>query len=354
MIPYLALAVMPVLLTVFFPKSLNSVDFSVKRKAEKKYLFLCGLVVFLFLALRNKNIGSTDTFNYYNMMRRAIAAERWEKYYNPDGVEIGFQFFTFVLSRVFHSPQIIIVVSAAIYVISIAYTVYRNSDDVVFSMTMYITLGLMQFQMQGMRQSIAMSICLFAYDFAKKRKIVPFLLLIILAMQFHQTAVVFVVIYVVFWLKYKWNYICAFVVVSGIFFYSSNYIIGFANELFDRNYYTSVDSGGFIATAIYFLIIAFSLVFNKKLRSDRFQTASLYLTMTGCMCFLMRYVGTLAAERISFYFMFGQLILLPNTLECLGARERQAIKFLIFMLMLALFAYRLRGSDFLPYTFFRQ
>lgn len=354
MIPYLALAAMPAVLSLFFPNRLNYADLSVKRQAERKYLFLCGLILFLFLALRSRGIGSTDTTNYYNMMRRAIAADSWQEYYNPERVEIGFQFFTFVLSRVFHSAQTIIVVSAAIYTVSIAYSVYCNSQDVVFSMIMYVTLGLMQFEMQGMRQSIAMSICLFAYEAAKKRKIIPFMLLILLAMQFHQTAVVFAVIYIIFWLKYKWNYIFAFIAISGVFFYSSNYIIGFANELFDRHYYTSVDSGGFIASAIYFLIIAFALVFNRKLYTDRIQTASLYLTMTGCMCFLMRYVGTLAAERISFYFMFGQLILLPNTINCMKGKDRQLTKFIAVMLMFALFAYRLRGSDFLPYYFFWQ
>lgn len=352
MIPYLAVAVMPVMLKLFWPNSINSIDPTIRRRSRKRYLFVCGLIMFLFLALRSKGIGSTDTYNYYNMMRKAIAADTWSQYYNPNGVEAGFQLFVFALSRVFQSPQAIIIVSAAIYVISILYTIYRNSDDVTFSVTMYITLGLMQFHMQGMRQSIAMSICIFAYEFAKKRRIIPFLLLILLAMQFHQTAVVFVIVYFIFWLKYKWNYLCAFVVASGAVFYFANYIIGLANEWFDRNYYTSVDSGGFIATAIYFLIIVFALIFNGKLRNDRHQVATLYITMTGCVCFVMRYIGTLAAERISFYFMFGQLILLPNTIECLKAKERQVVKVIVYILMVALFAYRLRGSDFLPYTFF--
>lgn len=354
MIPYLAIAATPAIIALFFSNITNSQSIAVRRKYEKRYLLLCGLIIFLFLALRNKSIGSSDTYNYYNMMQRAIFADEWKQYYNPDGVEIGFQFFVFILSRFFKSPQMIIVISAIIYVIGILYTIYNNSDDLALSVTMYITLGLMQFQMQGMRQSIAMSICLFAYEFAKRRKIIYFSLLVLLAMQFHQTAIVFITVYFIFWLKYKWNYLCAFVIASGLFFYFSNYIIGFANELFDKNYYTSVDSGGFIATAIYFLIIVFAFVFNMKLHTNRFHMAILYITMMGCICFMMRYIGTLAAERISFYFVFGQLILLPNTIVCLKPKERQVIKIAVYVLMFLLFAYRLRGSDFLPYTFYWQ
>lgn len=352
MIAYLALSAMPGILALFCADRIYSADAAIRQKSTKRYLLLCGLILFFFLALRSKSIGSSDTYNYYNMMRRAIASNEWEQYYSPDGVEIGFQLLVFSLSRLFNSPQAIIVFSAAIYIISIAYTICHNSDDVAFSLTMYITLGLMQFEMQGMRQSIAISICFFAYEFAKKRKLIPFLLLVVLAMQFHQTAIAFVVVYFIFWMKYRWNYLCAFVATAGIACYSADAIIGFANDFFDRNYYISVNSGGFIAMAIYLLIIIFSLFFNRKLRMDRIQMASLYLTMTGCICFLIRYIGTLAAERISFYFMFGQLILLPNTLACLTYKERQVVKFIVYILMFALFAYRLKGSDFLPYSFF--
>lgn len=354
MIAYLAVAVMPGFLALFCADRIYSANAEIRQKSKKKYLFLCGLILFFFMALRSNSIGSSDAYNYYNMMRRAIASNGWEQYYNPDGVEPGFQLLLFLLSRLFNSPQAIIVFSAAIYVISIIYTIYHNSDDVAFSLTMYITLGLMQFEMQGMRQSIAISICFFAYEFAKKRKLIPFLLLVLLAMQFHQTAIVFAAVYFIFRMKYRWNYLCAFVAAAGIACYSADAIIGLANNYFDRNYYISVNSGGFIATAIYLLIIVFAFFFNRKLRTDRIQTASLYLTMTGCICYLIRYIGTLAAERISFYFMFGQLILLPNTMACLTSQERQVVKFIVYILMFGLFAYRLNGSDFLPYRFFWQ
>ena len=349
MIPYLILAISPLIISLFF-KNMSSEDGEKRDKSQKNYLFVCGFVIFLFLALRNKSLGSTDTRNYYNMMKRAIECESFSFYYIKDGVEAGFQFFVYVLSRIFKSPQMLIVVAAAIYMISVCFCVRRNSDDVVFSLTMYITLGLMQFHMQGMRQSIAMSICLFAYEFAKRKKILPFAILVLLAMQFHRTAIVFIVVYPLCYLKFNPKSLFVFLIVAGLVFAFSGKIIQIANNLFDSDYHLSVDSGGYIATAIYFLIVVFALCCDKKIKAGE-GVSVLYVTLLGLVCYLLRYFGTLAAERISFYFIFGQILLLPKTLSCFEYRSRVTIKAAIYILMFCLFAYRLAGSDFVPYAF---
>ena len=108
------------------------------------------------------------------MMRKAINSMSWADYYNESGVEKGFQIFVFGLSRVFSESQWIIVISSLIYTVSICRFIYKNSEDVVLSCVMYVARGMMTFQMQGMRQAIAMSICLFAYEFASQKKLIKF------------------------------------------------------------------------------------------------------------------------------------------------------------------------------------
>lgn len=322
------------------------------RKFKRNYLILCGMILILILSLRSKNVGSADTNNYYNMMKNAIYANSFSTYYNEDFVEPGFQFFVYVLSRIFRQPQWIIVISTFIYISSICYFIYQNSEDPTFSLMMYITLGLMQFHMQGMRQSIAMSICLFAYECAKKRKFIYFVLLVLLAMQFHRTSIVFMVVYFLPLIPFNFKGIIFLVSCSLIFVFSANEIVNVANELFDSQYSNTVDSGGFIALGIYVLIIVFVLIFNIKLKEDALSGLLLYITIIGGLCYSFRYFGTQAAERISFYFMFGQIALLPNTINILKIRERMIIKLLSGVLMITLFLYRLSGSDLIPFEFF--
>ena len=323
-------------------------------KIKRNYFLVCGLILFLFLSLRSRYVGSSDTLNYYNMMKDAIRVDNFSSYYREDFVEPGFQFFVYILSRFFKDPQWMIVISSLIFITSICYFIYRNSEDIVFSLTMYITLGLMQFQMQGMRQAIAMSVCLFAYECAKKRKLFFFILLVILAMQFHRTAIVFLIVYFLPLIPFNYKGLLILVTGSLIFVFSVNQIVSVANELFDSEYSNTVDSGGFIALAIYVLIILSALIFNKKLKFDKNSSLLLYVTILGGLCYFARYIGAQAAERISFYFMFGQIALLPNTVNNLNNQERAIVKLIAGVLMLLLFAYRLSGSEFIPFEFFWQ
>ena len=164
MLIYIMLAVMPPVLSIAFG---NLSD----KRDKKRYLLVCGLLLFLFVALRSYSVGSADTRNYMNGMLRAIKSDSWEKFYNPDGFEVGFQMYTFLLSRFLYNPQWIVVISSAIFTALTIWFIYRNSDDLSLSITLYITLGLLTFNMQGMRQTLAMSLCLVAYELAKKRKI---------------------------------------------------------------------------------------------------------------------------------------------------------------------------------------
>ncbi len=352
MTPYILITLLPLVLYIPFEKGFKNTDLAVQNKSKIKYLIFCGAALFLFMALRNPALGSTDTVNYYNNMKKAISADTWGEYYREDYVEKGFQIFVFALSRVFHHPQMLLVVTSAIFVFSICFFIYHNSDDIVFSLVMYISLGLMTFQMQGMRQSLAMSICLVAYEFIKKRKVFPSFLLVLLAMCFHRTAIVFFVMWFVPLITYSWHGITLVSLLSGAAMLFSGKIIDFANDLFDSEYGTAVDNGGFIATAIYVLIIVFAMFFSKKLKHSKSQAICFYMCVIGLVCYLLRYVGALAAERISFYFMFAQLALLPNTLSDMKPQERAMIKMIVYALMIGLFAYRLNGSDFVPYTFY--
>ncbi len=346
MVPYIVMALLPMGLAFFYK------DVDIDKIQKRNYLIFVGLFLFVFLAARSSSVGSTDTLNYCNMMRRAIATDSWRQFYDEEGVETGFQFFTFCLSRIFRGSQFIIFASAFIYVVSICYFIYHNSDDAPLSLTMYITLGMMTFEMQGMRQSIAMSVCLFAYEFAKHKKFMKFLLLVLLAMQFHQTAVVFIIIYFLINLKFTIpNLVLIFMgSFSAVFF--ADKIIGVANNVFDMEYKNTVDEGGAIATLIYIIIIITAFWFNKRLQYNGNATKLLYVAILGGVCYILRYFGALASERISFYFIFSLLALLPNTLKSLQIEESSFVRTLVIILSIALFVYRLQGSDLIPYSFY--
>ena len=285
-------------------------------------------------------------------MLLAIKSSSWSEYYNPELYEIGFQFFVYVLSRVFNNAQWLIVISSAIYVSAVCYFIYKNSNDIAMSLVMYVTLDLMTFQMQGMRQAIAMSLCLFAYECAKNKKLIPFILLCILAAMMHRTALIFFIVYPLVKFKYNYGFIAITLVSSIVVLLLSNRITALGNWIFGENYSSIAESGGYVAVLIYVLILSCYIASSKHLKDDKDSVILFYVVFIGFVFFLLRYTGVRMAERISFYFVFGQIALLPKILNLFKGKEKALIKATVYVLMISLFAYRLMHSNLVPYDFF--
>lgn len=344
---YLILAVLPIFLGYCLPKMNEN------RQQKRIFYIICGLAMLLVMGCRHYSLGSEDTLHYYDAMKRALISKSWSAYYDPDYFEIGSQLFIFALSRVFKDPQWLLVITSLIYIVSLFYFVDRNSKDIALSITLYISLGLLMFELQGMRQSIAMSICLFAYEQAKKRRIIPFIIAVACAMTFHQTAIVFLIVYPLCGMRFSLKSIGLLSLASIIAFALMGRIIIFANDLFDRTYYDTVDGGGFVTVAIYVIIILFTFFADWELKEGNGQTPAFYLLVVGFVCYMMRYFGALAAERISFYFMFSQLVLLPNAKSIVVKNQREIMRLIIAVFAIILLTYRLlHGSEFFPYKFF--
>ena len=351
MLPYILLSASPIVLS-FFLRGLSSQNRIELVKAKKIFLIICGILLFLFIGLRHPSLGSGDTLSYQDMMKRAIEFDSWEQYYNPGSKEVGFQFFLFCISRVFSDPQMLLVITAAIFSYSVCLFIYRNSDDVILSAVLFITVGGMTFYMQGMRQALAMSIALFAFESAKQHKPIRFLLQVTLATLFHQTAIVLLLLYVVRFLKYDFKSFAVTGLAITIFALNLDTLIEFANELFEKEYDGIVESGGYIAVTIHVLILVTAFLFDKSAKKGGTETMFLYVALAGAAIYVTRYFGVGIAERISFYFLFSQFILLPNALSHLEIRAQTMLKMAVYILAIALSVYRLYGSDLVPYTFF--
>ena len=207
---------------------------------------------------------------------------------------------------------------------------------------------------QCMRQAIAMCICLFAIEFCKKRKLIKFILFILLAMCFHQTAVVFLPVYFIYGIPLKASTRFLSIGIGATVVGFSVPLATIANEWFDREYEGAVQAGGYVAVAIYVLIIILTILFQQHLTLDKNFSFFYFITFIGLTIYLMRYMGVRISERISYYYMFGQTILLPNTVQSLDQKTKIILKCLIALLCIALFAYRLKGGDLIPYKFFWQ
>ena len=350
---YILLAILPSLLGLLY--GINGYDLE-KKHHKKSYVFLCSAAIFFMIAFRNQSVGSVDSSTYYSLWETASGLNfaQFSTVTAGSSMEFGFLIFVWLFSRLFSSAQMLFILSGFFFAVSIGCYMYKYCCNPVLGYTMYITLGLYTFTAQGLRQAIAMSICLFTIEFARKRKFLQFVLLILLAATFHRSAILFLVIYFMYGKRVKSVWSVLIFAMYGIWLLLTDSIMALGNLIFDRNYQGTVESGGTIAVIIYLLIIVCGFLFVPKDRSDDEFSLFMFITSLGCCIYLMRYVGVQAAERVSFYFMYGQIILLPAIFDNFNIRSRTLANICVIGACIILFYYRLGSSRLVPYLFFWQ
>ena len=348
MIPLLCLAVSPIII-----KALMG-DITENRSKKNIYLTICGLCIVFVMGLRSRFLGSQDTNAYCNMFERiqktGMGILDFIDSRKTDGgllfSEVGFSIYVWILANIFPSSQWLLIITAIIMTVCTLKFISKHSEDVMLSLIMFICLGLFSFNMNGLRQCIAMSICLLAYDHIKDKKLIPFVLLILLAMSFHKSALIFAFSYLLAFMKPKWNYILFFLISLVLFIvFADN--ISFLYDSMTGEYYSggnSFDSGGVVVVLIYLITIGVALLFNTKWDTSIF--IPLLLTLMGFAFYVIRYLSTQIYERISYYFFYFTILVLPSVVSKFDAKSRILIKSIIMILSIVLFAYRLIGTNF--------
>lgn len=345
MATYIAFAIVPFVLGFLFPKMKEN------KKQKNRYFIFCGIVMLLIMGCRHNSLGSVDTFHYFTRMDYAISCGSWQMFYEPGLYETGFQFLMYALSRIFTHPQWLLVITSLFFIISVFYFVNHNSDDIPLSLTLYVSLGMLTFHLQGMRQAVAMCVCLFAYEQAKRRHLVKFLLLVLLATTFHQTSIVFFAVYWLVKLKLNKRNTLLVSIISGLAVINSIPLVNIANTIFGESYSGVAASGGFVATAIYFITLLVCYFYYTTYKENE-QSPLVFVMIIATAAYLIRYTGVMIAERISFYFMFSQIALIPLATKLFKPQARLIVRIGICTLAAGLFAYRLMDSGFAPYEFF--
>ncbi len=356
MIPYLVLVFFPIAFYVFCNSAKKGEKINSNEKLKKFFLFTCGLALFILVAFRSKYIGSNDSFNYFNnwILLRGIPAESIITFIKNSPMESGYLFTIWLLSHITPHPQFLFVYSGLLFSISVCRFIYKNCEDVLIGFFMFVTLGTYTFMVQGLRQAIAMSICLFAIEFVKKRKFLPFLVVVFFASFYHKSAIFFVIVYFLQYIPLNIKGFCGAAIASLILFIIAPWGVDFINKQFNREYEGVVERGGFIATTIYIIILLVAIFFGREKKKDKNFTLFFYLTMLGLMTYIMRFTSVVIAERISYYFAFGQIVVLPSVIQNFPTGERVPTKIVLILLCVCLFIYRLPPTGLAPYYFFWQ
>ena len=324
-----------------------------KIDTEKKvniFLLFSWIGITLVLGLRYPYLQKeTDLQIYYNYFN-SVSNISWNKifeFYNSSNFEIGYILLNKLLSCLIKWPQFIIIFEAAFCSFCTIYFIKKNSKDAFISILLYLSMGMMTFQLTAFRQAIAIGICLLSIELIKKHHFVRFLLMVLRATSIHKTAIVFIISYFLINKDFKISHI--FISCIGIFIVSlfANNIITIGNNILNRNYNTYIGNsyGGIVNIIIYLLTIITGLCLKNKNENK----IGINMTIIGLTLYCLRYI-VLVVERISFYFTAGAIISIPN--EIILLKDKKKYILITEIVLVILYFYRLSYSDYGQYIFF--
>lgn len=333
-------------------------------KEDTKALFISFFLLTLVAALRHYEIGA-DTYQFYRKYSEIGMDISWD--YTKFRFEPGF-FYLCKISYIFiKDAQALIVITSCF----INYSVYRfiklNSKDYCFSTIMYIFANIFFSYMNIMRQAMALSVCLFAYEYLKRKEYAKYFVLIGIACLFHTVAIANLILWAFGVLPHnKMTYrIAVGAALLSFVFYSQFFSILSFGLGYESYYQTSfIESnylGALLEASQALLVIGGIVVFSMQ-RSKEYKNEEINLLIIAGIIYIwfsFLTIRMIVFNRISGLFSIYFIILLPNILEFVKSRNikdytllKNASIFIYFVSFITISLLRPEWNRVIPYKFF--
>lgn len=172
------------------------------RKKDKTIYIILSLALLAIMTMFRSEAVGNDTDNYIAMYNR-IASSDVIPYIKNSITEPGFILYCWLLTRLSLNPQLLFIVTGLIVYYSVGRFIWKYVSAP--GLICYSIVALMKFDffMSAVRQALAISILLFAFDYILNKKIVPFTVLTIIAVLIHYSSLIFFIIYGVYNLSFS-------------------------------------------------------------------------------------------------------------------------------------------------------
>lgn len=353
MLIYVFVALFPLLVGTFYNAKIaakasvnetNTIKYLRKRWA---WLFLAALPMLALIALRGSDVGA-DTSGYLKFFNQMVDTP-WRSIFIVNESEYqfepGFVVFEKLITYVTQNAKVYQVIYSSVYLLAVV-TFANQLEKANFSFLFFFaTLGTYIFMFTGVRQCLAMSICLFSYKFIKEHKFIPFLLLLVLAFTFHKSAILFIAAYFIYKRKISWLNTLIYAAFGALAYVYIKAIQEWFNDVLDYDYGIEETGSGLIFLLVVTAITAFSyftVLYYKKQTKE--SVGLLNIGVITVILWVLR-LATRVAERPSFYFLFFTAAMLCYGLDAPDkGRDRIIYKVAVYSACMILFVYRFLSS----------
>lgn len=319
------------------------------NKARVQYLYLVMLALWILVGMRNVLYGR-DTMGYVIEFNNATSLDL------KDMPELGYYLFVLIVRSITSNYHVYLMI-ASISMIMAMYKLMRrylnSSYEVVAAICIYVLLGLLAFNMAALRQTIALSFGIFAFMYADDGKWKHFLICVVLAYLFHNSAFVLLILYPLRYINVKHIglYLALGFFVIGILY--PGLVAPFLQAYLpfeDRftQYGTTVESSQNYTGFVLQLLLVLIAYYSQKRLNIKQSSLNLLFNCAYLGLAIQSLTGSLAElYRLSFYFCFFDIILIPLALSSIKGNIGNQLR-LGFLIGCIIYIFILSGEGVLP------
>lgn len=330
MVAYLLLLIVPLGTWL----SVSSGHMSIRKKSftnKKKnscVLLAFFLVLLILLMLRSSNVGID--LQVYLPRFQEIADTTWNKIFTLSDNEPGYIILNKLISVIGTNNQFFLSLIALITILPLCIFYCKESENALLTVSIFLILPNFIMLFSGLRQAIAIGLGVPAYYLARRKKLFWFLCIVVLAMQFHQSAFVLLLLYPLLHVKItkKWLWFVVPCMAAILLFHVEifNFLLQFLGGRYQDRYGEIESTGAYtmIILFVLFAIYAFIVPSSQKLDGATIGLRNILL-LTVCIQFFAPLNSI--AMRINYYFLIFLPILIPKIANRCNESDVKIISF---------------------------
>lgn len=334
---------------------------SLLRKDKSRFgvCLIAFLSLWLIQALRDTTIGY-DAYNTYLPAFSSLAENDLNNLFfstTSYAFEPGYEVYMKLIRLLTDNENVFLAITSLFVLVPVAYVIYKYSDRPALAFAVFVGVILYHFSFSGLRQAIAISFCFLSFKFIKDRKLIPFLLLVLLAYSFHKSAIVFAPAYFLYNIRINiWTIAISALLVVISFVYVDQLALIFRLFLFGETKYSGYleTNGGAVGlTILYFVFSIFLFLF-----SDKKNTTHQFFFWASVMVLVFQPLGIISqvADRVGYYYLVFFCLSIPNAISgspSLNNPTKRVSEFILLCFLVFFFVYCNAGGylDVVPYKF---
>ena len=288
-------------------------------------------LLFFILALRHETIGR-DLVNYklYFQTYSSVPLSSLLSFDEPI-----YKILNWLVGKMIGSYQVFLAVVAFICIFPLAMIYCENRRYSYLTIVLFLNMPIFIMMFSGLRQAIAISLGMIAYSFVRKRKLLFFLLSVLLSVGFHKSAFILFPMYWVYHMRFKRQHLWIVLPAMAFLFVFNGPIFSFLltviPEYTDKYDAVAGETGAFTMLILFALFVLFSyLVANEeKMDEEMYGLRNFLLVCLAIQCFAP--IHNLAM-RLNYYYIAFIPIAVAKVFSYIRIQYRQIARLAYYVM----------------------